>query len=211
MRDRLAWTRRRTEQDAGVQPAATQHCSRKYAAFARRRFRREHHELKPYALPGQNEDPSQNPCNGQVEYVPGDPFALSYANSNQRVQSSDWWSSMAFQLQGWVNARGGIVNCVDTGDPLANSLTFASEPFQFQFLDFNTKLFGTFPPEAGLTLWNQDNFQVANNAKVYDYPKIGTAELSGLQYQFRSGGLGQCRARHAGPRHRWTRRRASAA
>jgi hypothetical protein len=32
---------------------------------------------KPYALPGQNEDPSKNPCNGQVEYVPGDPFALS--------------------------------------------------------------------------------------------------------------------------------------
>src|SRR5690349_20445774 len=36
---------------------------------------------KPYALPGQAEDPSKNPCNGQIEYVPGAPFALSYANS----------------------------------------------------------------------------------------------------------------------------------
>jgi hypothetical protein len=149
---------------------------------------------KPYALPGQNEDPSLNPCNGQVEYVPGDPFALSYANSNQRVQSSDWWSSMAFQLQGWVNARGGIVNCVDTGDPLANTLTFASEPFQFQFLDFNTKLFDTFPPEAGLTLWNQDNFQVANNAQVYDYPKMGPPSLLGYNTNFDLVGWG-----NAGP------------
>jgi Glycosyl hydrolase family 81 C-terminal domain len=146
--------------------------------------------FKPYALPGQAEDPGKNPCNGQVQYIPGDPFVLSYANSSQHVQSSDWWSSMAFQLQGWVNARGGIVNCVDTGDPLANTQTFSSEPFQFQFLDFNPKLFGSFPPEAGLALWNQNNFQIANNAKVFDYPKMGPPVLLGYNTNFDLVGWG---------------------
>ena len=149
--------------------------------------------FKPYALPGQAEDPGKNPCdNDKVQYVPGDPFALSYATSAQPVQSSDWWSSMAFQLQGWVNARGGTVNCVNTGNALANTLSFASEPFQFQFVDFvpNPDLWGTFPPGAGLTLWNQNNFQIANNAKVFDYPKMGPPAFVGYNTNFDLVGWG---------------------
>ena len=132
---------------------------------------------KPYAIPGENEEPSADPCNGgRTGYVPGSPFALSYANpGQQQVQSSDWWSSMGFQLQSWISARGGIVNCTDTGNPLANSAGFTSEPFNFQFVDFNQdsgnkSIFGTFPAEAGVALWNQNNFQVATNAQVFQNP-----------------------------------------
>jgi len=132
---------------------------------------------KPYAIPGENEETSDDPCQkGRNHYVPGSPFALSYANPGQQpVQSSDWWSSMGFQLEGWVSARGGIENCVDTGNPLANTASFTSEPFNFQFIDFNQNsgekgIFGTFPAEAGLALWNQNNFQVATNAQVFQTP-----------------------------------------
>jgi hypothetical protein len=131
---------------------------------------------KPYAIPGEAEEKTADPCNDRQSYVPGSPFVLSYANPGQQpVQSSDWWTSIGMQLTGWVSSRGpATAPCRPPGTAVAASQAFYTEPFQFQFVDFNgtdlvsgTNIFGTFPPEAGVALWNENNFQVATNSQVF--------------------------------------------
>lgn len=162
---------------------------------------------KPYAIPGQNEETTVDPCSGRSSYVPGNPFVLSYANPGQQpVSSSDWWNSMGFQLSGWVTARGPApAPCKPKGTALAASQSFYSEPFQFQFVDFNgtdlnsgTNIFGQFPPETGLALWNENNFQVATNAQVFEEkpPNSGKFTAIGYNSNFDLVGFG-----NVGPSH----------
>ncbi len=141
--------------------------------------------FKPYAVPGQLEDPGDFPCIDPKNkiYFPGSPYALSYANpGKQPVQSSDWWSSLGFQSDGWVLNRGGVRlppnQCFKPTVALAGTAVFYSEPFQLQLVDFNEpSLFPDFTPEAGLRIWNTNNFQVAANTKLYDFTKNPPALL----------------------------------
>lgn len=132
--------------------------------------------FKPYALPGQEEDAHDWDCFGKNFYFRGDPFVISYANpGKQPVQSSDWWTSMGLQLDTWVGARGGTRlppnQCIAPTTALANTAVFYSEPFQFEFVDFNDLFQNLQPPPAGISLWNMNNFEVAPNTKLFDTKK----------------------------------------
>jgi hypothetical protein len=134
----------------------------------------------PYVSPGMVEGAAQYPCQQKENiYLPGEPFELSYANpGTQPVQSSDWWSSLGFQLDGWVLSRGNRSFPNECDPPTtrhAQTQAFYSEPFQFNFVDY---VGGTpsqqpsidfpdgFTPEAGLAIWNLNTFQVATNAQL---------------------------------------------
>ena len=130
--------------------------------------------FKPYRQPGQFEDPVGDPCAskpGVIVTTPGDPFYLSYANpGQQRVQSSDWWTSLGLQKKTWVSARGqNPYGCTDKQIPptnwTANTDSFYSEPFRFQFVDFTApNLFPAgFTPEAGLQIMNLNTATIGNN------------------------------------------------
>ena len=143
----------------------------------------------PYSQPGENEATSTFPCppseKDKARYLPGEQFVLSYANpGKQLVQSSDWWVSMGLQLSGWVGARGITrlppFDCLPKTNQLANAAPFYTEPFQVQFVDFTDPgIFKdkTYPPPAGVSLWNMNDFQVAANTKAYDFNKNPPAFL----------------------------------
>ena len=135
----------------------------------------------PYVVPGENEGAANYPCvSDEVEYLPGSPFALSYANpGKQPVQSSDWWTSLGFQLNTWVLNRGNFAYPSNCNPPTVRHATtqfFYSEPFQFAFVDYlggtvKEKPPGTdfppgFTPEAGLAIRNLNTFQVAADAQT---------------------------------------------
>lgn len=116
--------------------------------------------FKPYRLPGQNEDPIRIDPNAPPENIPGEPFSIRYMTRNQPIQSSDWWTSIGLQQEGWVAGRGLEQNDV------AHSIPFYSEPFQFQFVDFGTNLFPSpIKPPHGLRIWNQNGISVSTDGK----------------------------------------------
>ncbi len=132
--------------------------------------------FKPYRLPGQQEDPQGDPCkptdSNAKNYDPGDTFFLAYANPTaQPIQTSDWWTSLGLQKQGWIIARGKqLFSCLPATATLANSLNFYSEPFQFHFVDFNPSFSDfkgiTAAAEHGLAIWNSNTATVINNAST---------------------------------------------
>lgn len=100
----------------------------------------------PYFVPGQTTEGND---------VVGQPYYLAYANQNQPVQSSDWWSGVGMQWQGWVVGA-------DPLNPVIRTQAFFSEPFTYQFIDLpDSKTVDGLPlPVGGLRMWNAKDMRV---------------------------------------------------
>ena len=99
--------------------------------------------FRPYNLPGEyiNDD-----AGGVIE---GQPFYIAYADRDQPVQTSDWWSSLGLQWAGWVTGN-------DPKNPVVRTFDIVSEPFQSQFVDLPAvqTAAGISLPVYGMRLWN---------------------------------------------------------
>jgi hypothetical protein len=147
--------------------------------------------FKPYRLPGQNEDPVRYDPNLPPQNIPGDPLIVSYAKpKNLPVQSSDWWTSLGLQQEGWVSGRGPQNNDV------ARTLNFISEPFLFQFVDFGPTLFSAIEPPHGFRLWNQNDIAVSTDGKNEFDPDKRSAQAYNPNLNF--AGRGEISPAHQG-------------
>ncbi len=101
---------------------------------------------QPYFVPGQSAPKND---------VEGDPYYLAYANTNQPVQSTDWWSGVGMQWKGWVDGA-------DPANPVIRTRAFISEPFTYQFVDLpdSKTVPGLGLPVQGLRLWNAVDMRV---------------------------------------------------
>jgi hypothetical protein len=105
--------------------------------------------FRPYNLPGEYIDDA---AGGVIE---GQKFFVAYANQNQPVQSSDWWSAVGLQWQGWIVGN-------DPKNPVVRTFGFVSEPFQTQFIDLPAQQLvpGLDAPVHGVRLWNPSAIDV---------------------------------------------------
>lgn len=100
----------------------------------------------PYFRPGETT---------QGNKVIGAPYYLAYANQDQPIQTTDWWSGVGLQWQGWVTP-------VDLQNPVVRTNAFVSEPFHYQFLDLpqSKQVPGLGLPVQGLRMWNQVDMRI---------------------------------------------------
>jgi hypothetical protein len=99
--------------------------------------------FRPYNLPGEFIDDA---AGGVIE---GETFFDARANSNQPIQTSDWWNGAGLQFQGWVVGN-------DAGNVVARTRAVISEPFQSQFVDLPAQQLvpGLDAPVHGVRMWN---------------------------------------------------------
>jgi hypothetical protein len=111
----------------------------------------------PYELPGEY-------ANANTNTIDGTQFDIAYANRNQPIQTSDWWTGIGLQWSGWVVGRKP-----EEGQ-IGRSNSFISEPFHMQFVDVNPTGANVIPgislPVSGLRLWNQNAISVKTDGKI---------------------------------------------
>jgi len=116
-----------------------------------------------YVLPGEGQEPE--PTNPRLHLDPQQPFFIAYENSAQPVQSSDWWTGAGLQWfvdktnSGWANSWS---------DGVIRSAGFISEPFYYQFVDFDGRsgMQPPLPPLHGLRLWNANAIAVRTDGVI---------------------------------------------
>ncbi len=105
--------------------------------------------FRPYNLPGEFIDDANN---GNIV---GEEFFRAYANSNQPIQTSDWWNGAGLQYQGWVDGN-------NAGNVVLRTKPFVSEPFETQFVDLPNEQTVAGLDEAvnGVRMWNPSTLDV---------------------------------------------------
>jgi hypothetical protein len=121
-----------------------------------------------YVLPGEGEAAERGRSNRHQ--LPDQPFFIAYENSARPVQSSDWWTGVGLQWyvsqldQGWAGSYN---------DGVIRTQAFLSEPFYYQFVDFDGRNHGSdppLPPPHGFRLWNQNAIAVKTDGKDPEHP-----------------------------------------
>ena len=105
--------------------------------------------FRPYNLPGEFIDDANN---GNIV---GEEFFRAYANTNQPIQTSDWWNGAGLQYQGWVDGN-------NAGNVVLRTKPFVSEPFETQFVDLPNEQTVAGLDEAvnGVRMWNPSTLDV---------------------------------------------------
>ena len=111
----------------------------------------------PYVIPGQGQD-AEAGDDKNAHALPNDPFFIAYDNPSAfPVQSNDWWPAVGLQLyvpstkSGWAGAYPNFTRA----EP------FTSEPFRFDFVDYNnTGAPTTTQKMHGLRIWSQNQFWI---------------------------------------------------
>ncbi len=87
--------------------------------------------------------------------IEGQEFYVAYANQNQPVQTTDWWTGVGLQWHGWTPP-------VDLANPVVRTQSFINEPFHYQFLDLpiSQTITGLDLPVQGLRFWNPVEMRV---------------------------------------------------
>ena len=114
-----------------------------------------------YVLPGMGQEPLDgHPSEHQL---PNQPFSIAYEPTAGPVQSNDWWTGVGLQ---WYVDSTNSGWAFSWGDGVIRSHGFISEPFYYQFVDFNGgggSQQPPLPPPQGLRLWNQNAIAVKTN------------------------------------------------
>lgn len=130
----------------------------------------------PYILPGQY----ANPKTQQIENLP---FDIAYANRQQPLQTSDWWTGIGLQWSNNDQTAGWVVGRRPEEGQAGRSKAFIAEPFHLQFVDYGDSAanapLGVTPYPHGLRLWNQNNISVRTGAEGPDFPFDPTQNFAG--------------------------------
>jgi hypothetical protein len=121
-----------------------------------------------YVLPGEGE--AGDPLNPARHQLPNQPFFVAYENNARPVQSSDWWTGVGLQ---WYVSQIDQCWAASYNDGVIRSQAFISEPFYYQFVDFdgrNNSSDPPLPPPQGLRLWNQNAIAVKTDGKNPENP-----------------------------------------
>lgn len=118
----------------------------------------------PYFVPGQTTEGNN---------VVGQPYDIAYANQNQPVQSSDWWSGVGLQWQGWIIG-------VDKANPVIRTQAFFSEPFTYQFIDLpdSQTVEGLPLPVSGLRMWNAKDMRIYTGSENTATNLVGRGSIA---------------------------------
>src|SRR5262245_40638233 len=116
--------------------------------------------FRPYNLPG--EFIQETPPPGAI--ITGT-YDIAYANKNQPVQTSDWWTGVGLQWPGWVQG-------VNPTNPVIQTPAIFNEPWNLNFMDLpNDPQYNKVAPglpiaPQGLRLFNRSAMRIVTYATV---------------------------------------------